>query len=152
MALSGDARRRDGAHSGRDTTPGPTMHIVQHAHLKAQHHDGERNFAAADRSLGVQSFEVWMRCLDPGARSVEQTHAGELAVLVLSGCGKLLIDGGPQRFVAPCTVLVPPHRRFTSSTTAASRCSWSPSPAPRSSRQVAWSEFRSRAQADWSGG
>jgi mannose-6-phosphate isomerase-like protein (cupin superfamily) len=33
-------------------------------------------------------------------------------VLVLSGCGKLLIDGGPQRFSAPCTVLVPPHRPF----------------------------------------
>ena len=29
-------------------------------------------------------------------------------VLVLAGQGKLLIDDGPQRFAAPCTVLIPP--------------------------------------------
>ena len=88
------------------------MHIVHHAHLKTQRSDGEQRFAAADRSLGVQGFEVWMRRLDPGAHSVEKQHDGELVVLVLSGCGKLLIDGGPQRFTAPCTVLVPPHVPF----------------------------------------
>lgn len=88
------------------------MHIVQHVHLKLQCGDGEQCFAAADRSLGVQGFEVWMRRLDPGAHSVESRHDGELVVLVLTGCGKLLIDGGPQRFAAPCTVLVPPQRTF----------------------------------------
>lgn len=88
------------------------MHIVHHAHLKLQHDDGEQRFAAADRSLGVQAFEVWMRRLEPGAHSAEKRHDGELVVLVLSGCGKLLIDGGPQRFAAPCTVLVPPHVSF----------------------------------------
>jgi mannose-6-phosphate isomerase-like protein (cupin superfamily) len=88
------------------------MHIVHHAHLTPQRGDGEQRFAAADRSLGVQAFEVWMRRLEPGARSVEQPHDGELVVLVLSGCGKLLIDGGPQRFSAPCTVVVPPRVPF----------------------------------------
>ena len=84
------------------------MHIVNHAHLKQQRDDGEQRFAAADRSLGVKAFEVWMRRLDPGAYSLEKRHDGELVVLVLAGCGKLLIDGGPQRFAAPCTLLVPP--------------------------------------------
>jgi len=88
------------------------MHIVHHAHLKQQRSDGEQRFAAADRSLGVKAFEIWMRCLAPGAHGIEKQHDGELVVLVLSGCGKLLIDGGPQRFSAPCTVLVPPHLPF----------------------------------------
>ncbi len=88
------------------------MRIVHHAHLKPQRGDGESAFAAADASLGVLGFEVWMRRLEPGAHSVETCHHGELVVLVLSGCGKLLVDGGPQRFAAPCTVLVPPHRPY----------------------------------------
>ena len=91
---------------------GPAMHIVNHVHLKQQRSDGEQRFAAADRSLGVTAFEVWMHRLDPGAHSLEQRHDGELVVLVLAGCGKLLIDGGPQRFAAPCTVVVPPKVTF----------------------------------------
>ncbi len=88
------------------------MHIVSHAHLKPQCRDGEQQLAVADRSLGVQGFEVWMHRLDPGTHSVQTQHDGELVVLVLSGCGKLWIDGGPQRFAAPCTVLVPPGVPF----------------------------------------
>lgn len=88
------------------------MYIVHHAHLHQQRSDGEQRFAAADKSLGVQHFEVWMRKLIPGAHSLEKRHAGELVVLVLAGCGKLLVDGGPQRFCAPCTVLVPPGLPF----------------------------------------
>jgi len=88
------------------------MYIVHHAHLRQQRSDGEQRFAAADKSLGVKHFEVWMRKLEPGAHSLEQRHAGELVVLVLCGCGKLLVDGGPQRFCAPCTVLVPPGVPF----------------------------------------
>ena len=88
------------------------MHIVNHAHLEQQRNDGEQRFAAADQSLGVKAFEVWMRRLDPGAHSLEKRHDGELVVLVLAGCGKLLIDGGPQRFAAPCTVVVPPKVTF----------------------------------------
>jgi mannose-6-phosphate isomerase-like protein (cupin superfamily) len=88
------------------------MQIISHAHLKLQRSDGEQLFAAADRSLGVRHFEIWMRALEPGAHSQEKRHAGELVVVVLAGCGKLLVDGGPQRFCAPCTVLVPPHRTF----------------------------------------
>jgi mannose-6-phosphate isomerase-like protein (cupin superfamily) len=88
------------------------MHIVQHVHLKPPGPEGERGFAAADARLGVHGFEVWMRRLDAGERSVETCHDGELVVLVLSSCGKLLLDGSPQRFAAPCTVLIPPGRPY----------------------------------------
>lgn len=112
MALSGDARHGPPRQIGRHPPKPAAVHIVNHAHLKPQHCDGEQRFAAADRSLGVHGFEVWMRRLEPGAHSVEKPHDGELVVLVLSGCGKLLVDGGPQRFAAPCTVLVPPRVPF----------------------------------------
>jgi hypothetical protein len=58
--------------------------------------------------LGVRSFKVRLRTIEPGAASVERRHAGQPIVLVRSGCVRLLIDGGPQRFSAPCTMLVPP--------------------------------------------
>ena len=86
------------------------MYIVHHAHLKSQRHEGEHCMAAADASLGIHGFEVCLRRLEPGEHSGELRHHGERVVLVLAGCGKLLIDGGPQRFQAPCTVIVPPHR------------------------------------------
>lgn len=88
------------------------MYIVHHAHLATLRDEGETQFAAADASLGLKAFEVWMRRLEPGAQTHEMRHDGELVVLVLAGCGKLLIDGGPQRFNAPCTVIVPPRRGF----------------------------------------
>lgn len=83
------------------------MYIVQHAHLKAERHEGELSLAAADASLGIRGFEVRLQRLEPGAHGPERHYDAEVVVLVLAGCGKLLVDGGPQRFSAPCTVLVP---------------------------------------------
>ena len=39
-----------------------------------------------------------------GVQTPAQWHAGELVVLALAGAGKLVIDGGPQRFTAPMPV------------------------------------------------
>jgi hypothetical protein len=88
------------------------MHVIHHAHLPHLLIDGELCIAAADRQRGLSAFEVWVRTLDAGAQSAPQCHAGELVVLALSGSGKLLIDGGPQRFNGPCTLLIPPHLTF----------------------------------------
>jgi len=85
------------------------MYVVHHAHLKSHCADGETCQTVADASLGVRHFEVCLRRLEPGAHGAPLQHDGELVVLVLAGCGKLLIDGGPQRISAPCTVLVPPR-------------------------------------------
>jgi len=86
------------------------MQIVHHAHLNAQQHDGEQIVTAADATLGVHGFEVRVHRLAPGAHGAELRHAGEQVVVVLAGCGKLLLDGAPQRFAAPCTVRLPPRR------------------------------------------
>lgn len=88
------------------------MFIVHHAHLSTQRLDGELRLAAADRSMGICGFQVWLHRLEPGAHGVACRHDGELVVLVLAGCGKLLLDGGPHRLAAPCTILVPQQRTF----------------------------------------
>jgi quercetin dioxygenase-like cupin family protein len=84
------------------------MHIVHHVHLDHLHTDGESQLLAADHRLGLRHFEVRLSSLDPGAHGPQRRHDGELVVVVLAGQGKLLIDGGPQRFAAPCTLIIPP--------------------------------------------
>jgi hypothetical protein len=88
------------------------MHVVHHAHLPHQTTGGESCIPAADRSRGISGFEVWVRTLEAGAHTAPQRHTGELVVLAFSGEGKLVIDGGPQRFNGPCTLLIPPQLPF----------------------------------------
>lgn len=100
MAPSGDAARRAAADTG-------VMHIVHHAHLSCDQHGGTRQLVAADHHQGIGQFQVWVVTLDPGAATGEQRHGGELVAIALQGSGKLLVDGGPQRFQAPCTLVIP---------------------------------------------
>lgn len=83
------------------------MHVVHHAHLRSRRHAGELRLVAACRDQGITAFEVWLSTLDPGAATAELRHGGELVVLAQQGGGKLLVDGGPQRFHAPCSLLIP---------------------------------------------
>jgi uncharacterized cupin superfamily protein len=80
------------------------MYIVQHLHPTAC---GERALSAAGPAHGLAGFEVWLGTLAPGEHGALSRHDGELVVLAMSGCGKLVVDGGPQRFSAPCTLLIP---------------------------------------------
>ena len=86
------------------------MYIVQHLHPIGCR--GERSLAAAGPDHGLKSFEVWIGTLEPGEHGTVSMHAGEMVVLALAGTGKLVVDGGPQRFMAPCTLLVPPLLSF----------------------------------------
>lgn len=88
------------------------MHIVHHAHLSCEQHDGLRCLVAADPRQGLTQFRVWMLTLEPGAATSDQCHRGELVALALQGSGKLLVDGGPQRFHAPCTLAIPREAVF----------------------------------------
>jgi quercetin dioxygenase-like cupin family protein len=83
------------------------MHIVHHAHLRCDHQGGAHQLVAVDHRQGLGQFQVWVLTLDPGAATGEQQHAGELVAIALQGGGKLLIDGGPQCFQAPCTLVIP---------------------------------------------
>jgi hypothetical protein len=88
------------------------MYVVHHAHLPHLHLGAECCIPAADRERGITGFEVSVRTLDAGGHTETLCHAGELVVLALSGGGKLVIDGGPQRFSGPCTLLIPPELPF----------------------------------------
>lgn len=72
----------------------------------------EHGYCAVGPACGVHDFQVWVHTLPPGAHTPLQQHAGSFACLVLTGSGKLLVDGGPQRFQAPCTLVVPPGVDF----------------------------------------
>jgi quercetin dioxygenase-like cupin family protein len=105
MALSADAPPQHAADTGR-------MHVIHHAHLSRPALDGEQSFPVAGRTCGIAAFEIWMHTLAPGAESAERRHDGELAAVALAGSGKLLIDGGPQRFHSPCTLVIPAGCEF----------------------------------------
>lgn len=84
------------------------MYVICHTSLPhTSHQVGARSFCAADRSRGITRFEAWIHELDSGSASTPRTHAAEQAVLVLTGCGKLMLAGAPHRFQAPCTLVVP---------------------------------------------
>lgn len=86
------------------------MYIVQHLHPVSGR--GERALAIAGPNLGQTRFEIWLGALAPGEHGMVSRHDGELVVLVQAGSGKLVVDGGPQRFIAPCTLLIPPRLSF----------------------------------------
>lgn len=92
----------------------PGMHVFHHQHLKslAREPDGEQNYCAIGPACGVNDFQVWVHTLPPGAHTPLQRHSGSLACLVFAGSGKLLIDGGPVRFQAPSTLVIPPGCDF----------------------------------------
>lgn len=83
------------------------MHIVHHAHLRCVSEDGEHRLVAACRDQGIHAFQVWISTLEPGSSTCEMHHGGELVAVAHEGSGKLLVDGGPQRFHAPCSLLIP---------------------------------------------
>ena len=83
------------------------MHVIDHSTLPRLHDAGRQRFAAAHSGLGFASFELWMETLDIGAEGDILPLESARVVLVLSGHGKLLIDGASQRFHAPCSLLLP---------------------------------------------
>lgn len=83
------------------------MYVVHHAHLPHETLDGERRVPALAPGGEHTGFEVQVRVLDAGAHTRAQRHTGALVVIALTGAGKLLVDGGPQRFMGPCTLAIP---------------------------------------------
>jgi hypothetical protein len=68
---------------------------------------GRESFSAANRDLGITAFELWVEYLAAGAQVTLLDHGGDRVALVMSGFGKLLVDGAPQRFHAPCSLILP---------------------------------------------
>jgi quercetin dioxygenase-like cupin family protein len=84
------------------------MYVIHHSPAEPTGAEGEQRLALTDPAQGITRFAAWLHTLAPGARTLPLRHQGERAVLVLDGSGKLLVDGAPQRFQSPCTLVVPP--------------------------------------------
>jgi quercetin dioxygenase-like cupin family protein len=83
------------------------MHVIDHSTLPRLQDAGRRRFAAASRQLGFSPFELWIESLDINARAELQPQHSDRVVLVLAGHGTLHLDSGPQRFHAPCSLMLP---------------------------------------------
>jgi hypothetical protein len=83
------------------------MHAIAHTTLPRVRDAGRESFSAANRDLGITAFEIWVEYLAAGAQLTLEDHGGDRVGLVMSGFGKLLVDGAPQRFHAPCTLILP---------------------------------------------
>ena len=84
------------------------MLVISHSALPRDPPDGPNPRvgvagAAPGSSCCVQASNAWIPCAATGCHR----HDGELAILVLQGSGKLQLPDGPQRFQAPCTLIVP---------------------------------------------
>ncbi|WP_162249227.1 MULTISPECIES: cupin domain-containing protein [unclassified Rhizobacter] len=85
------------------------MLVINHSALPRDPPDGPNpRVGVAGFAQGIRGFEAFTQQLEPGASTGTRHHDGELAILVLQGSGKLQLPDGPQRFQAPCTLVVPP--------------------------------------------
>lgn len=88
------------------------MLVIRHEQLPAPTGDATSGQRVADASCGIHAFEAWVHRLGSGQKTTELRHTGELIVWVQAGSGKLLLDGAPLVFQAPCTVVVPAGADF----------------------------------------
>lgn len=88
------------------------MYVVNHSPSGHAVGAADTGFVAVDSRRDIHGFQVWVVTLAAGDRLPRRRHAGEYALLALSGSGKLRVDGGPQRFAAPCTLVIPPGVDF----------------------------------------
>lgn len=88
------------------------MQIIQHRHPESGPEPGLQRLRMAGPPLGIAGFECWLLNLAPHASCEGSKESGEHVLLVLQGLGKLLLAGAPQRFAAPCTLVLPPFTDY----------------------------------------
>jgi hypothetical protein len=79
--------------------------------------------ASTPWNQGRTRLNVALRTLDRGERTSIEPVTRELAVLVLAGRGRLVVDGASQRFSAPCSVIPPVGTEYCLVNDAAERMS-----------------------------
>ena len=92
------------------------MHIIQHELPRPGEEPGVQRVHVAGPGLGVDGLDCWLLTLAPqsslqGHTGLAVTGSTELLV-AFGGQGKLLLAGAPQRFSAPCTLVLPPDTDY----------------------------------------
>lgn len=83
------------------------MQILQHDAPDSGPETGLQRQRVAGPELGIAGFECWLLTLAPQASFEGRQSGGEHVLVVLRGLGKLLLAGAPQRFAAPCSLVLP---------------------------------------------
>ncbi|MEJ7687228.1 MAG: hypothetical protein WKG52_09700 [Variovorax sp.] len=84
------------------------MHVIDHSTLPRHTDAGRQRFAAAAGRTEPLPFELWIDTLEINARAEVAPRDCHRVVLVSAGYGILQVDGAPQRFHAPCSLILPP--------------------------------------------
>jgi quercetin dioxygenase-like cupin family protein len=84
------------------------MPIVNNADLKILELPGLRHQTIAGHRQGVESMEVWLQTIAPGAGTPVHRHACEEVVLILSGSGTCTLEGETTAFGPNSTLILKP--------------------------------------------
>lgn len=84
------------------------MPIVNNADLETLELPGLRHQTIAGHRQGVQSMEVWLQTIAPGAGTPVHRHACEEVVLILSGSGTCTVEGKTAAFGPNSTLILEP--------------------------------------------
>jgi len=109
-----DADRDTITHDGgaapirRPAAEGCTLPIVRNDELPVYEIPGLIHRTLAGHAQGVSSMEVWHQIMEPGAQTPVHRHACEEVILVLSGSGRVIVDGHASDFCENSTLIVPP--------------------------------------------
>ena len=83
------------------------MHVIHHATLPRHVEGGCCRRTVAGAPICAAPFVVETVAVDPGSSTAPACGAPAFVVIALAGSGKLVLHGGPERFQAPCTLVVP---------------------------------------------
>jgi len=84
------------------------MPIVRNADVEILELPGLRHQTIAGHRQGVESMEVWLQTIAPGAGTPVHRHACEEVVLILSGSGTCTVAGQTTAFGPNSTLILKP--------------------------------------------
>ncbi len=82
--------------------------IVRNDELPVFELPGITHRTVAGHAQKLKSMEVWLQTMAPGSATPVHRHACEEVIVVLSGSGRVTIDGRTSSFGPDSTLIVPP--------------------------------------------
>ncbi len=83
--------------------------LIENEKVPKTHLMGLIHQTLAGKTQGLETLEVWLITLPPGAESPENSHFGEVVWVTLKGSGRAVVEGRHFR-LAPNTTLIIPAR------------------------------------------
>jgi len=84
------------------------MPIVKHSDCRVFALPGITHRTVASHRDGLGGVEVWVQTFDPGAETPMHYHDCEEVLVILTGSGRVIMDGQESPIGADTTLIVPP--------------------------------------------